>query len=330
MNDYLKYLYYKLTPGRKRWYPFLSVYYLTYRCRFRCPYCSDGSGTPYHQLEATDPTGDTALETLRGIRKHCDNIVITGGEPLEHAEFSYVLEQLPKLKFKEVILTTNGRGLEKYLREIAGAVDTLVFSIDTLDRAKANSWYGMGEGTLVRIVDSIGEARNYKGRKYKILISAVVTPENISDLYEVYRFAKQSGFGFAAAPQLQGVVANAELNGNEAYRRFFDFLIKEKQAGADIFGIPEYLEAMRDLGDFKCYPFTMLVVGPCGEVFYPCLEIGHNIGNIMEGKSLHKLRREGEKRFGPQPECGTQCHSACALGFSLLLKNPFLFKGEHR
>ena len=30
----------------------------------------------------------------------------------------------------------------------------------------------------------------------------------------------------------------------------------------------------------------------------------------------------GCERFGPQPECGTQCHSACALGFARILANP--------
>ncbi len=86
---------------------------------------------------------------------------------------------------------------------------------------------------------------------------------------------------------------------------------------------PGNIEDLRDLKDFRCYPFTMLVVGPSGEVFYPCLEIGHFAGNIMEPKTLHRLRREAEETFGPQPVCDNRCHSPCALGFSLLFKNPF-------
>ena len=67
----------------------------------------------------------------------------------------------------------------------------------------------------------------------------------------------------------------------------------------------------------------MLVVEPGGQVFYPCLEIGNHAGNILEVNSLHRLRQMGLDMFGPQPECDTRCHSACALGFSLLFKNPF-------
>ncbi|MCP4154930.1 MAG: radical SAM protein [bacterium] len=323
MNDLFKYLYYKVTPGKKCWYPFLSVYYLTYRCQFRCPYCSDGSGTPYHQLKADDPEGETAVAILKKIRRYCNQVVITGGEPLDHPRFSYVMEQLPALKFKEVVLTTNGYDLETYLPEVAKAVDTLVFSIDTLDRDRADAWNGIGPGTLEKILGNISLARGYGGKKYKIYVSVVVTPENIDDLYKVYEYARQHRYVFAAAPQLEGVKANRKLENNPEYRRFFDYLVEEKRKGGPVFGFPLYLEYMRDLAYFKCNPFTMLVVGPTGEVFYPCLEIGKHAGNILETDSLHSMRLKGEEQFGPQPKCGTQCHSACALGFALLLKNLF-------
>jgi hypothetical protein len=67
----------------------------------------------------------------------------------------------------------------------------------------------------------------------------------------------------------------------------------------------------------------MLVVSPVGQVFYPCLELGQFAGNLLQQPDLHRLRQEGLKRFGPQPDCDTRCHSACALGFSRLLANPF-------
>jgi hypothetical protein len=60
-----------------------------------------------------------------------------------------------------------------------------------------------------------------------------------------------------------------------------------------------------------------------GEVFYPCLEIGNYVGNILDVNSLHHLRQKGINMFGPQPQCDTRCHPACAPGFSLLFKNPF-------
>ncbi len=79
---------------------------------------------------------------------------------------------------------------------------------------------------------------------------------------------------------------------------------------------------MRDLRKFDCRPFTMLVVSPVGDVFYPCLEIGQAAGNLFVEGNLHRLRQQGWAKFGPQPDCDTRCHSACALGFSRVLANP--------
>ena len=151
----------------------------------------------------------------------------------------------------------------------------------------------------------------------------MVTSENIPDLHEVCRFCQQRGFRLAACPQLVGVKAHPALVGNQAYRQFFEFLIAEKRKGGAIQGTVDYLRYLRDLRKFSCRPFTMLVVSPVGQVFYPCLELGHFVGNLLQQPDLHQLRQEGLKRFGPQPECDTRCHSACALGFSRLLANPF-------
>jgi MoaA/NifB/PqqE/SkfB family radical SAM enzyme len=165
-------------------------------------------------------------------------------------------------------------------------------------------------------------ASSHPKRKFEIIISSVVTPQNIPDLYEVYRFARERGFRFAACPQLVGVKAHSALTGLAEYRDFFDFLISEKRKGASIQGTVDYLRHLRDLKKFSCRPFTMLVVSPAGEVFYPCLELGQFAGNLFEEPNLHRLREVGLKRFGPQPSCDNRCHSACALGFSRLLANP--------
>lgn len=329
MNDFYKYLYYKFTAGRTKWYPILSVYYLTYRCRFRCPYCSDGSGRPYYQIDSTDPTAAETFDYLSKIREYCGYVVITGGEPLEHPGFGNVMQQLPRLEFKQVILTTNGYDVDLYLPLIAQAVDTLVFSLDTLDHQKADSWHGIGPGSLGKILTNIQSAHDYPGKKYKITISSVITPWNIEDLYHVYEYAQKKNYEFAAAPQLIGVKPHHDLLDNliyPAYRKFYDFLINEKNQGRRVFGTRSYLTYMRDLKQFRCYPFTMLVVGPNGEIFYPCLEIGHHAGNIIASRSLHglhEMRQKGMALFGPQPVCDNRCQSACALGFSLFLKNPF-------
>lgn len=322
MNDLFKYAYHKWFDRPSRWHPFLSVYYMTYRCDFRCPYCSNGFNKPYYELSPETPPGSVAIEILRRIRKTCEHVVLTGGEPLLHPDAHEIFASTGGMHFRSVALNTNGYLAGAYLDVIAENITELIFSMDTLDAAKADAWSGKGQGTFDVILANIEKAAAWPGRNFKIVISAVATPGNIDDLYEVYAYTRAHEFTFAVCPELQGVKATAPLQHDKNYRAFFDYLISEKKKGHSIFGSPLYLEHMRDLSRFTCHPFTMLVVDPTGTVFYPCLELGFPSGNILETADQHALRMSGLRQFGPQPECGTQCHSACALAFSLLLEHP--------
>lgn len=322
MNVAGKYLYHKFIDGKGRWHPFLAVYYLTYRCALRCPYCSNGLNEPYYRLPADVLPADEVMEILARIRRSCEYLVITGGEPLQHPDFGQVIERIGKLGFRDVALNTNGYDIERYLSNITKSVRTLIFSLDTLVEENADAWFGRGKGVFQKIHSNIIRAAEYRGANYRIMISSVATSRNISDLYDVYEFTQRKGFTFAVCPELQGVEAPIELKESSAYRSFFDFMISEKKKGMAIHGTPSYLRHMRDFTRFSCRPFTMLVVDPLGQVFYPCLEIGHVAGNLLESGDLHALRCKGSELFGPQPVCDSRCHSACALGFSLILERP--------
>ncbi len=300
----------------------LGVYYLTYECELRCPHCSDGNGEPYYRLPSTVLPAVRILDLLRIVRRHCDYLVLTGGEPLQHPDVVEVLEGLKGINFRGVILTTNGIAIDRFLSEVADSIQHLVISLQTLDPKRGDTGYGGRSGVHERVMANIERAARQPGRKYEIIISSVVTPVNIPDLYEVYRFCQPRGFRLAACPQLVGVKAHPGLVANRNYQQFFDFLIAEKRKGGSIQGTVDYLRYMRDLQKFSCRPFTMLVVSPVGEVFYPCLELGQFAGNLVDQPDLHQLRQKGLERFGPQPKCDTRCHSACALGFSRLLANP--------
>lgn len=328
MNSAGKFLHHLLVDDPDHWHPLLAVFYLTYACDFRCPYCSDGAQRPYYTLPARVMPADQVLALLKVIRRHSAYLVLTGGEPLQHPQCASVLEVLPEAGFRDVILTTNGYRLREFLPLVARCVRHLTFSLDTLDHEKADRWFGVGPGTLERILENIDAAAERNERRYEIVISSVVTPENIKDLYQVYDYSRRRGFLFAACPQLVGVKAHSNLAGNPAYRGFYDFLIAEKKRGGRVYGTARSLCAMRDLGKFGCRPFTMLVVSPTGDVFYPCLEIGHFAGNLLENPDLHAIRRAGRDAFGPQPACDTRCHSACALGFSLALSEPMSLAHE--
>lgn len=311
---------YHLIIGGDNWRPLLGVHYLTYACSFRCPYCSDGAQNPYYALRETPLNAIQNLEILRRVRQHCDHVVLTGGEPLQHPEISEILQGLPALKFKSVTFTTNGFELKKHLEALKGGVTDLVVSLDSLDEIKSDACFGKGSGTFKRILNALEAARQVSG--LRIHISAVVRPENLDDLPELYRWSQAQGFRFAACPQLMGKKAHPDLPGDPRYQAFYDLLLVEKRKGGQIFGGTKYLEHMRDLKAFKCRPFTMLVTSPQGNVFYPCLERGSFAGNILEESDLRKLGQRGLEAQGPRGKCPVQCHSACALGFATALDHP--------
>jgi MoaA/NifB/PqqE/SkfB family radical SAM enzyme len=327
MNRLWKYCQHKFGINKEKWQPFLAVFYLSYGCSFRCGFCSDGDGKPYYSLSGASLEAREIGLLLKNIRAQCDCIVLTGGEPLEYPFLPQALEAVRGLKFKEIVLTTNGYDLENYLQLIAAAVTDLVISLHTLDEAKAAKLYGR-ENTLAKILANIELAHSCAPKKYRLHISCVVTPDNLDDVFEVYYFAKERGLIFAACPQLVGVKAHPDLAADARYRSFYNYLIKEKKEGRPIFGTVKYLEGMRDLAWFKCHPFTMLVVSPTGDVYYPCLEIGHFAGNLLATADLQAIYRQGLLRFGPQPLCDTRCHSACALGFAAILEHPSAILSE--
>ncbi len=312
-----------LTRDPERWRPLLAVYYLTYACDFRCPYCSDGAQNPYYALRAKLLRGEELLELLAILRRATDFLILTGGEPTKHPDFAYLMEHLPGLGFEGVVLTTNGYELAPHLEVTVRAVRHLVFSLDTLDARKADACYGVGAGALERILATLERALPLARRSScEVVISAVATPENLDDLHGVYDFARARGLRFALCPQLVGVKPHAELVENPRYRALYDRLIAEKRAGRKVQGSIPYLEHMRDLRKFRCRPSTMVAVTPTGDLFYPCLELGQIAGNLLRTPDLDALRAAGRAQFGPEPSCDNRCHSACALGFAMMLESP--------
>lgn len=318
LTNYLRHL---ASASPRGFHPLLAVHYLTYACAFRCPYCSDGSGVPYPALRSRVLGKADTLELLARVRRRCDHLVLTGGEPLDHPEVDAVLRGLPALGFDAVVLTTVGAALDRHLDAVATGVRHLVVSLDTLDGARGDRWLGR-PGTHARILRNLELASRHPRRRYEILLSSVATPDNIPDLTEVHRFARDRGWRHAVSPQLQGVHPHPALRGNPGYRALLGVLIDEKRRGVPVYGTVAYLEHLRDLTAFRCRPSTVLATSPAGDVLYPCLEIGKVAGNLLAEPDLDAIRAAGRAQHGPEPRCDDRCQSPCALGFALLLQRP--------
>jgi MoaA/NifB/PqqE/SkfB family radical SAM enzyme len=314
------YLRHAVSRSPRGFHPLLAVHYLTYACRFRCPYCCDGSGVRYPDLRSPVLAAPEALELYARVRRRCDFLVLTGGEPLDHPEVDEILSGLPRLGFAGVVLTTVGVSLDAHLEAVDRGVRHLVVSLDTLDPAKGDAWLGRpgAHAAILRNLDLVASRR----RPASVVVSSVATPDNLPDVAEVHRFARRHGFRHSVSPQLVGVHPHPALRDDPGYHALMDGLVREKRAGGAIEGTVAYLEHLRDLTPFGCRPSTVLALSPVGDVFYPCLELGKVAGNLLAEPDLHAIRAEGRRRFGPEPSCGPRCQSPCALGFALALQRP--------
>lgn len=326
MKDAWTWVKHRHFPRHDRWDPFLAVHYLTYACDFRCPYCSDGQGRPYPERAPGHLPEEKALELLRRIRGVCDRIELTGGEPLLHPSIEGILRALPALEFRETVLTTNGWHLPRHLDSVERSIDTLVMSLDTLDPVRAAHWYGKGPETLPRLLENLEQAARRFGRR--MVLSAVATAETLEELPALMDHAHALGIHFACYPQLEGVRVPPTLSEHPGYRPVFQELLEAKRKGKRIWATTKALEWMRDLPKIPCRPFTLVAIEPDGRVFYPCLERGTHAGSLLEEPDLHRLRLQGLASHGPQPDCPTQCHSACTLGFASILQHPSTLLSE--
>jgi MoaA/NifB/PqqE/SkfB family radical SAM enzyme len=316
-----------LASGSPRgFHPLLAVHYLTYACRFRCPYCSDGNGVRYPDLRSPVLRAADALALYARVRARCDFLVLTGGEPLDHPAVDEILTALPRLGFDSTILTTIGFALDEHLDAVNAGVKDLVVSVDTLDPVKGDAWLGR-PGAHARILANLSLAATRRPPA-SIVVSSVATPENLPDVAEVSRFALDHGFRHSVSPQLLGVHPHPALRTSAAYRELLDAVLREKRAGAAVEGTVAYLEALRDLRSFRCRPSTVLALSPAGDVFYPCLEQGRPAGNLLAEPDLDAIRAAGRARFGPEPRCQDRCQSPCALGFALVLSRPWIAVDE--
>ncbi len=153
---------------------------LTNACNLRCKHCYIGD----------DSRRDLPVKEIRDILKEFEEmqglrVLITGGEPLLHAEFDKINEMLPDF-FLRKILFTNGVLLKtETLKKLK--VNELQVSIDGLERAHDSL---RGAGTFERSIDAVKRALDLG---FEVSISTMVHPGNFGDFDGMERLFKGMG-----------------------------------------------------------------------------------------------------------------------------------------
>jgi len=160
--------------------PVLCNYYITTKCNAKCIFCN------IHRQKGIHANYDDVIENLHGLHRMGVRFIdFTGGEPLMHPRIQHVLTEADKLGFITTV-TTNTLEYPSRAGDIAGLVDLLHFSLDSMDREQHNKLRGVP--CFDSVMESIDIALSL-GEKPDILFT--VSSINIDQLEHMITFAQQ-------------------------------------------------------------------------------------------------------------------------------------------
>lgn len=309
--------------------PLLFSYYITHRCDLNCHYCCDGEGKRFKEDHVPELATSDVIRLLHILRRAADTLDITGGEPLLREDLEEVLAEARRLGLRTVLNTKaiGIHGRQALLRHS----DTIVLSLDSLDAGKLAVLIGRPREQADEVLSSLRvllEKRNEFG--FKLVLSAVATPDNLEDVAEVLRFAVENRLGFHLSPEIVGTHANQALRGNTRYQELVETVRRRKTQGKGVLGVDEYLCGIRDFSPFVCHPQLMPVIRPDGRMYYPCLESKQAEISVLEAGDYWRALKMARARYGEVPKCGECCHIFCHAALSLLQRHPLAALKEMR
>ncbi len=297
----------RLRRGDYKLRPLIGSYYVTHRCNLKCLYCTEH----YPIRDTVDVDTEGAFEILRKMRKECQAIYFTGGEPLVRPDIVEIVREAVWLKFFPIYLGTNALLLP--LRdEVADYVDRLVISLDSLDAEAWDALLNAGCGQARKIYEIVSYyAGQQRRRNLSILINCVITRDSIEQVYRVMEFCFRHDVVFAPVSATTDSLADPTLLARPDYQRLVKHILDLKKRGYPILGSADSIETLLLGKKFPCYAMAVPHVYPNGDVFYPCQPLGKIGGNLLELGSISAAYREGERKYGPWKECWRSCGLNC-------------------
>lgn len=283
--------------------PYATTFYTTHKCNLACSYCTQKEPDVFSEEM---PTAET-IRLLRIIRRETDSIVFTGGEPTLRADIEDLLEAARhKLRFRSVLLITNGTLLDRRLR-VFDSVTGLIISLDALTTDPTNPL--SKPAALPKVLENIALAKSRMPHPRTITISTVIEEWNIGEIERILDWCGEQGFVFATQTALREKMPNLRLRANPRYQQLVEKIVARRREGLQpINGTPRSIQTMLQFGEFQCFPTMFPRVYPNGDVFYPCEPLKQIGGNLLREGSFAKVFARGRKLYGDIPPCQGICH----------------------
>jgi radical SAM protein with 4Fe4S-binding SPASM domain len=142
---------------------------LTSRCNLRCRHCYLGEPKTEDLPLASALSALDEFERMQGLR-----VLVSGGEPLLHPDFSQLSKALPRFQFRKVLLT-NGTLVREENQELWEGFDEIQFSLDGLQTGHEAL---RGPGTYAKALKGIETAQ---AKNIPISIATMVHSHNLKD-----------------------------------------------------------------------------------------------------------------------------------------------------
>jgi MoaA/NifB/PqqE/SkfB family radical SAM enzyme len=309
--------------------PLLFSYYVTHRCGLNCRYCCDGDGKRFEEDPIPELSADETIRLFSILRRACDTLDITGGEPMMREDLEEILASARRMGFRTV-LNTKGVGLTDR-PDLMRLTDVLVLSLDATDPEVLSKIIGRPKATAERIIEAVHFALSKrKETGTKLVLSAVATPANLPGVWKVLRFASEHSVAFNVSPEIVGTTVHPMLRDNPDYDHLIAKVILAKKEASWILGGPRYLQRIRDFGPFRCHPLLMPTIRPDGRMYYPCLESKQAEISLLDAGSYPRALKAARERAGDLPECKDRCHLFCHMAISLYQRHPISALWETR
>ncbi len=220
---------------------------------------------PFWKMSAQDSSTEQEKEILKQIyNSGAFGIAFEGGEPLLRTDLAEILAFSRSLPL-HTSLVTNGTLLESRIDEIARYVDGVVYvSLDGLE--KTHDTIRGFSGCFRKALRGITASRE----KASVTINTTIMAENVHEIEDLVKLAKELDVKISVAVAHEYCNTRASAPANHEIRKIAGNLAEMKKTGYPLVNSTSYLKVIAKEKKWTCKPWSLVNVGPEGNLVLPC------------------------------------------------------------
>jgi len=276
--------------------PHVVEFRLTENCNSRCIMCNAWKNRSVNELSAEEVKD--ALNQLRGVG--IDTVIFLGGEPLLRPDIGEIIKEASLLKFRTIMLVTNGLLLEERAEELLkNGITNLSISVDGF--GYSNETIRGIKGGFEKAVNGIQKVQKLKADTNSNVVVSILTnllmKQNVDTIPELVEVSRDLGIYWSFnlldsnLDIFKGIpFSDILIEDAERIDKTIDYLIKVRKESPELIFCCEhmlnYARGYLKRENIKKYPcvlgYEALHVGSHGEIL-PCW-IMEPIGNLRATK----------------------------------------------